>query len=190
MRNGKCLERRGDPPIPVKLHNHPRRVAPTLNNKMNLSPTPHSDVNEILNLLYTDVKEILQDQLVGMYLFGSLANGDFDNDSDIDVLFVTKSDVSEKMLSTLHVMHTEISKMDLPWATQLEVSYIPQKALRQFNPADKLHPHIDRGDGEVLHRMSHDSDWIIQRYILRERGITISGPDLKFTRLTLFHQQT
>ncbi len=27
--------------------------------------------------------------------------------------------------------------------------------------------------------MQHDADWIVQRYILRERGITVTGPDPK-----------
>lgn len=38
---------------------------------------------------------------------------------------------------------------------------------------------MDRGNGEVLHMMSHESDWIIQRHILRERGVVIAGPDLQ-----------
>lgn len=146
---------------------------------MNLSPTPHPDVNEILNLLYSDVKEILGDQLVGMYLFGSLANGDFDNASDIDVLFVIERRVSEPEFSALKEMHARINKLDSPWAIQLEVSYIPRDALFRHDPNNKTHPHMDRGNNEVLHWMAHESDWIIQRYILRERGVHILGPDLQ-----------
>ena len=142
-----------------------------------ICPTPHPDVNEILNLLLTNVKEILRDQFVGMYLYGSLANGDFDQHSDIDVLVVTDADISNDLFEALKEMHEKITKIDSPWAIQLEVSYIPQIALRRFDPANKLHPHMDRGNGEVLHRMSHDSDWIIQRSLLREQGITITGPD-------------
>ena len=44
-----------------------------------ISPTLYPDVNEILNVLFSSVKEILGDQFVGMYLYGSLANGDFDS---------------------------------------------------------------------------------------------------------------
>ena len=146
---------------------------------MNPSPTPYPDVNEILNLLLTNIKNILQDQFIGMYLFGSLANGDFDEYSDIDVLVVTHGEISNDTFSALKDMHAEMAKMDSPWAIQQEVSYIPQNALRRFAPPDILHPHLDRGNGEVLHRMSHESDWIIQRYILRERGIVVTGPDIK-----------
>jgi predicted nucleotidyltransferase len=68
-------------------------------------PTPYSDVNQILNLLFTSAREILKDQFVGMNLFGSLANGNFDKDSDIDVLVVRQDEISEKIFSALHAMH-------------------------------------------------------------------------------------
>ncbi len=146
---------------------------------MYTNPTPYPDVNEILNLLLSRVQEILGDQFIGMYLFGSLANGDFDQHSDIDVLVVTDAEISEDGFSALEEMHKQINKIDSPWAIQLEASYIPKNALRRFDPANILHPHMDRGDNETLHRMSHANDWIIQRHILRERGIVITGPDLK-----------
>ena len=143
---------------------------------MYISPTLHPEVNEILHILYTNVSEILQDHFVGMYLFGSLANGDFDQHSDIDVLFVTKDKIKADIFSSLQAMHAQLACIDSLWSTQLEVSYIPQKALRRFDPADKLHPHLDRGGGETLHWMAHESNWIIQRHILRERGIILAGP--------------
>jgi predicted nucleotidyltransferase len=147
--------------------------------KKTISPTPYPAVNEILNLLLARVKEILGNHFVGMYLFGSLANGDFDQHSDIDVLVVTEAEISNAVFDTLKEMHERIIKIDSPWAIQLEVSYIPQKALRRFDPANNLHPHMDRGNNEKLHRMVHATDWIVQRHILRERGIVIAGPNLK-----------
>jgi hypothetical protein len=114
-----------------------------------------------------------------MYLFGSLANGDFDRHSDIDILFVTDRAISKDAFQELFRIHERISTIDSPWAIQLEVSYIPKDALRRFDPSNNRHPHIDRGPGEKLHISQHDADWIIQRYILRERGITVTGPDLK-----------
>lgn len=142
-----------------------------------LSPIPYPDVNQILNLLFTDVKDILGNQMTGMYLFGSLANGDFDEYSDVDILFITDAIISEETFSELYRMHESISNLDSTWAIQLEVSYIPRDAIRLFDPADNRHPHIDRGPEEKLHIMQHDEDWIIQRYILRKRGITVSGPN-------------
>jgi predicted nucleotidyltransferase len=146
---------------------------------MKISPTPHPDVNEILDLLLTNIQLILQDQFVGMYLFGSLANGDFDQHSDIDVLIVTDGKISDETFSSLQSMHMDLAKVDSPWDVQQEVSYIPKDALRRFDPSNNLHPHLDRGNDEILHWMNHESDWIIQRYILRERGVVITGPNLK-----------
>jgi predicted nucleotidyltransferase len=141
-----------------------------------LFPTPYADVNQMLEALYTNVKEILQDQFVGMYLHGSLATGGFDRGSDIDVAIVTKEEVSEKAFSSLRAMHAQLAALDSPWSTQLEVTYLPQAELRQPNPPDILHPHIDRGRGETLKKIRPESDWSILRHNLRERGIVIEGP--------------
>ena len=40
--------------------------------------TPYEDVNLILNLLLANVQEVLTNQFIGLYLYGSLATGDFD----------------------------------------------------------------------------------------------------------------
>ncbi len=138
--------------------------------------TPHDDVNFILSTLLMQAKEILKEQFVGMYLFGSLANGDFDLASDVDILIVTKNKISESLFSALDSMHEQIAAMDSPWATQLEVSYIPQNALGRFDSYNNIHPHLDRGNSEKLHLMLHANDWIIQRHILYEHGITAEGP--------------
>jgi predicted nucleotidyltransferase len=145
---------------------------------MHINPTPYPDVNQILNFMLSNVQEVLGDQFIGMYLFGSLANGDFDQHSDIDVLLVTDGDISENTFSALKNLHERINRLDSPWAIQVEASYIPRNALRRFDPSNKIHPHMDRGSAEVLHRMAHQNDWIIQRHILREHGIVITGPDL------------
>jgi len=148
-------------------------------NLMNINPTYHPEVNEILNFLLLKVQEILGDQFIGMYLFGSLTNGDFDKYSDIDVLVATKNDISGCLFSALQSMHTEIATLDHWYSDQLEVSYIPKEALRRYDPGYNQHPHLDRGKGERLHIIQHESDWIVQRYILYERGIVLAGPEPK-----------
>jgi len=141
-----------------------------------LSPTPHNDVNILLDDLLTSVQDILGRQLVGAYLFGSLANGGFDEDSDIDVLMVTRKAIDDDQFAELSAMHDRLFAIDSPWAIQLEVSYIPVRALRRYDPTDNVHPHVDRGYEERLHRMVHDEAWLVQRHVLRQRGITLLGP--------------
>ena len=48
-------------------------------------PTSYPDINAVLDLLVLSVQTILGDCFVGLYLYGSLASGDFDlQRSDID----------------------------------------------------------------------------------------------------------
>ncbi len=144
-----------------------------------ISPTPYPDVNKILDTLLTRVHEILGNQFIGMYLHGSLANGGFDGYSDIDAIVVTAADISEEIFSALQELHAQVAKIDSPWAIQLEISYIPRTALRRFDPNDNLHPLLERGEGQTLRMIRHESDWVIQRHIVRERGIVVTGPDPK-----------
>ena len=136
----------------------------------------YPEVNQLIQKLLKRVQTILGDQFVGMYLFGSLTSGDFDQNSDIDVVVVTVDAISSDLFGALQSMHAKIYAGDSPWTIQLEVSYIPQHALRRYDPANSLHPHIDRGS-EAFFMMQHNESWIVQRYVLRERGIILAGPD-------------
>lgn len=142
-------------------------------------PTPFSEVNAILQELLKSVQSILGNHFIGMYLEGSLASGDFDQDSDIDFVVVTDEEISENFFSALQTMHEHIATLETRWAIQLEGSYISQQALRRHDDAHALHPNIERGNGERLKIANHDETWNIHRHILRERGITIIGPDPK-----------
>jgi predicted nucleotidyltransferase len=137
--------------------------------------TRYPEVNQLLLTLLQTVQTILADQFIGMYLFGSLASGGFDEDSDIDVLVVTVDEMSGESFAALQAMHAQIYAGDSPWTVQLEVSYIPQAALRRYDPANARHPHIDRGS-ERFFMMAHNESWIVQRHVLRQRGVTLAGP--------------
>ena len=141
------------------------------------TPTPFPEVNAILQELLESVKSVLGSHFIGLYLEGSLANGDFDQDSDIDFVVVTDDNVSENLFSELQAMHERIVAIDSWCAIQLEGSYISQYALRRHDPEHALHPNIERGNGERLKLVLHDDTWIIHRSILRKSGITLIGPD-------------
>lgn len=126
--------------------------------------------------LLGNVQHILGSHLIGMYGDGSLANGDFDEASDIDFVVVTDEDVSATQFSALQRMHDQLAATDSPWAMELEGSYVGQHALRRYDPANALHLNIERGPGERLKLVHHDAAWITHRYILREHGITLMGP--------------
>ncbi|HKZ82363.1 MAG TPA: aminoglycoside adenylyltransferase domain-containing protein [Anaerolineae bacterium] len=138
-------------------------------------PTPCPDVNAVLHELLSGVQSILGNHFIGMYLYGSLAIGDFNpHRSDIDFVVVTAAELPDEMLPTLDAMHVRIAAGGSTWAAELEGSYIPQRALRRYDPAQARHPHMDMGGD--LRVEQHDSDWVIQRHILREHGVVLAGP--------------
>jgi predicted nucleotidyltransferase len=152
---------------------------------MSSEPTPSPEVNTVLKTLIPDVKNILGNQFIGMYLYGSLAYGGFDQDSDVDYVVVTRDELADELFSALQVMHERIATMDSWCATQLEGSYIPQHALQTYDPVRVLHVHIDRGLNERLQRMQINDaltsrawwgGWIFLRAVLLENGITLDGP--------------
>lgn len=44
-----------------------------------------------------------------------------------------------------------------------------------YDPTDTQHPHVGRGS-RVLAIQQHDTDWVINSFVLRERGIILCGP--------------
>jgi predicted nucleotidyltransferase len=149
-----------------------RRMVPVA--ALSPPPTPYPDVNALLRTLLSEVRAILGAGFLGMYLSGSLAMGDFDESSDIDVLVVTADALPEEVVSALAGMHERLSAANPRWGVELEVSYIPWRAVRRYDPADDLHPYIGRG--ESLRIEEHGREWDIQRHMIRERGIVLAGP--------------
>jgi hypothetical protein len=139
--------------------------------------TPHKDINAILDILLKDVKEILGEQFIGMYLYGSLASGDFDSkSSDIDFVVVTEGILPDDTISKLEDMHKQVWASGLKWAAKLEGAYVPKDLIRRDDPNGYLCPTVNEGQFYVGHL---GSDWIIQRHVIRKYGGALEGPDPK-----------
>ncbi|NOZ29825.1 MAG: DUF4111 domain-containing protein [Chloroflexi bacterium] len=137
--------------------------------------TSYPDVDLVLRALLAGVREVLGERFVGLYVHGSLAIGDFDPlRSDVDFVVVTDGELPDEMLPALEAMHARLAASGMRWAKKLEGSYIPRDALRRYDPARARHPAL-RVDGS-FGVDGHGSDWVIQRHILRERGIVVAGP--------------
>jgi hypothetical protein len=142
-----------------------------------ISSTPYSDVNQILNLLLKNAREILKDQFVGMYLYGSLSSGHFNSEtSDIDFLVVTKDSLSANTIAELESMHQRFWASGRKWASKLEGAYIPQNDIRRYHADSPPAPIVNEGRFYIG---GFGSDWIIQRHVIRECGVVLAGPDPK-----------
>jgi hypothetical protein len=144
-------------------------------NKNIAIPTPYSDINQALQELTGCIWAILGSQFVGLYLYGSLALGDFDpQTSDIDFIVVTQSELSAELIDALRVMHLEFGHSNSPWAGKIEAAFIALEALKHSAPATMPYPQVEKGRGLSLAPL--EDGWAFQRYTLRERGVAVSGP--------------
>jgi len=141
-----------------------------------MDPSPLRDVNATLHALLSGVRAILGSRFIGLYLYGSLASGDFDPErSDIDFVVVTDGALPEDLIRALGAMHARLAASGGKWAAKLEGAYTPREALRRYDPAAAPCPRINEGRFYIA---GEESDWIIQRYVLREQGVVVAGPPL------------
>jgi predicted nucleotidyltransferase len=142
---------------------------------LNGQPTPYADLNVVLCDLVTRVRNVLGDNFIGAYLQGSFAVGDFDIYSDVDFLILLNQDIPDDQFPPLRALHADIFKLDCAWAQHLEGSYIPRAALVRLPPPPRKFLYLDHGSTELI-RSAHD-DSLVVYWSLRERGITLIGPE-------------
>lgn len=138
-------------------------------------PTLYPDINRLLDTLLSQIQIILSDKLVSLYLYGSLVTGDFDHDiSDIDLLAVTSSDLDPAEFDRLQQMHDDIADQNKQWDNRIEIAYLSTAALKTY----KSHPSNIAiiSPGEPFHTKEAGIDWLINWYIVREKGIPLFGP--------------
>ena len=142
-----------------------------------ISPTPYPYANAVLQMLLTNAQAVLGNYFIGLYLHGSLALGDFDpGHSDIDFAVVTTRELPVKLIAGLEAMHKRIWDSGLEWVDKLEGSYLSKKTLWRYSPDETPHPHVFEKKFLVIR---DNREWVINRHILREYGVTVAGPPIK-----------
>jgi predicted nucleotidyltransferase len=135
---------------------------------------PYPELREVLNIFVGEIAAELKDNLVGIYLVGSIASGDFDLDSDVDFLVVTKTELTETDMNRLQDIQKKVHNINCYPAKHLEGSYI---SIGDFNDwrivGQKKLYYFDNGS-TTYEQTTHDNRWHV-RWILRERGITLIG---------------
>jgi len=140
-----------------------------------MHPTSYPDINQLLDNLLSQIHLILNKKLVGLYLYGSLVNGDFDYDiSDIDLLAVTSSDIDDTEFDRLQQMHDDIADRNKQWDNRIEVAYLSTAALKTYKSRPSQIAIIS--PGEPFHIKEAGKDWSINWYVVREKGVTLFGP--------------
>lgn len=143
-------------------------------------PTPDPDANAVLDLLLSGVREIFGAHLIGLYLYGSLATGDFDPaTSDVDFVVVTDVPLDDRVFAQIDALHRHIAGSGLKMAHKLEGAYTSPRTLRRYDPSDPPSFYYNEDQEDKLSIGSLGGDWLIQRHVLREHGVVVTGPPLK-----------
>lgn len=155
-------------------------------------PTSDPQLNALLHELVGSVQAILGEQLCGVYLQGSFALGDWDQDSDVDFVVVIEDEpegqpqhaagppgcgLSPARLDALQAMHGRLYDLETHWAQHLEGSYFPRGLLKRADPTRTPLMFLDN-TARVLEPSPHDNTLVV-RWVLREYGIPLAGPDPK-----------
>lgn len=135
---------------------------------------PYPELREVLDVFVNAVTAELADNLVGVYLVGSIATGDFDLDSDIDFLVVTNTELTETNIKSLQEIQIKIHGIDCYPAKHLEGSYINIADLNNWHTVGEKELYYFDNGSTTFEQSTHDNKWHV-RWILRERGITLVG---------------
>lgn len=166
--------RGSDTPIPSPFE---RRAGDEGEQTFRSYPTPYVEANAAVEALLLGAQAALGEQMVGLYLYGSLASGDFDpQTSDIDFLIVTRKALSEVQVAALEAMHARLWDAGPKMAAKLEGKYLPLADLPRFEAQAGPFPTVNEGEFFLA---KQESDWIIQRWVLREQGVAVIGPPLE-----------
>ena len=142
---------------------------------MYITPTPYPDLNAVLQELTESVQAILGAELVGVYLQGSFAGGDFDEHSDVDYIMVIERELTEAQVTELQSMHARIYELDCAWAQHLEGSYFPKETLRLPPQPGETLWYLDNGARQLI-RSVHCNTLVV-RWQLRQHGVALLGPE-------------
>jgi hypothetical protein len=94
----------------------------------------------------------------------------------MDFLVVTDGSVPMMNFQALKKMHARIFTSGLAWSQKLEGAYVPIDDLPCHDLAHAPVPWLGVDGHFALEKLG--SDWILQRWILRKKGIVITGPVL------------
>jgi hypothetical protein len=138
--------------------------------------TPYPDINNLLTDWTEGVKMLLSENLVGLYLSGSLTYGDFElGRSDIDLQAVVKRPLNEGELASIEQLHKDLSERYPAWESRLECSYVPLELMREILPPKTPRPWW--GFDTFYAEATAGNEWIINHYLLLKYGVALYGPN-------------
>jgi predicted nucleotidyltransferase len=143
---------------------------------MDNNAIPFKDINDLLLTLVSKVSITLSDNLIGIYVYGSLVEGDFNYErSDIDLLVAVKEDITDEQFFCLDKMHGEIVDQYPAWYDRIEIAYVSLSNLKYFKTT--LGKIAVISPGEPFNIKDAGKDWLINYYLIQCKSIILYGPN-------------
>jgi Domain of unknown function (DUF4111) len=136
------------------------------------------EVEHLVADITEGVQRVLDRQLLGLYIYGSLVTGDFDRVlSDVDLVAVLDQFLDDVALGNLVALHRRIVARHPAWNDRVEVAYLTRRALSTFRT--ERSPIAVISPGEPLHIRAEGAgrDWVTNWYVVHNFGIPLIGPD-------------
>ena len=140
-----------------------------------MAGTAFDELNAVLRELVSHAQSVLGGDLLGAYLVGSFAIGDADLHSDCDFLIVVRQPLSSHQEAAFRALHQALPAREGHWNRHLEGSYPVVEDLRSLDRLGREWLYIDHGHATM--EWSTHCNNPVHRWTLRERGVTLIGPD-------------
>lgn len=140
--------------------------------------TSYPSINTLINNVSNKIQEVLGNELIGLYLHGSATAGDFNPElSDIDLMALVQSNLSNELFAALEGMHNNLAKSYPEWKDRIEVWYVTVEGIKNF----KHHSHEVAviSPGEPFHLKESGDEKLINWYVLGNSSIPLFGPEAK-----------
>jgi hypothetical protein len=137
--------------------------------------TPYADLDALLEELVDHWQRHLGDNLLGAWVQGSFALGAGDLHSDCDWIVATQEAPTAGQEAALRRLHAEIPTRDGHWPHDIEGSYAPLVELATVEHLGREWLFNDHG--HLTLEWSDHCNRAYTRWILREHGITLIGPE-------------
>jgi hypothetical protein len=141
--------------------------------------SPDHEIKSLLAECVKGVRGILGDNMVGLYLTGSLAYGGFvAGRSDIDLQAVVRRPLTDDEIRSVEQLHREIETHSSAWAQRIECSYVALEFMHESAPPKTPRPWW--GFGTMYAMAPAGNEWLINHYLLSKYGIALDGgPEFK-----------
>ena len=140
-----------------------------------MTVTAYPELDDLLTDVRGHWQRILGEDLVGAYVQGSFALGAGDLHSDCDFLVATRGRLTDEQVAGLRALHAEVPHRDGHWCHHLEGSVAPVDELGSVTALGREWLFVDHG-WDTMQWDDH-CNRAYTRWILRERGLTLAGPE-------------